>query len=98
MKRISKLALSGETGQWNDVRLGNVFDRHAIQFYGRIARRNGLLNSAEHSSQLVPPCDLAEAFAIERIEVHVQSTQAGIVKCFCLARQENAVGGECQFL
>jgi hypothetical protein len=70
------------------------FTATALSLMGRSPA--GRLQAGQHLVEIVAARDLAEALAVERVEMHVEAPQAGAYKRPASARQQHAVGGERQ--
>ena len=71
MKRGSN-PRSRQSGHGHDVGLDQAFDRDDVELDLFESRGHRGVDAAQHAGQIVAPRDLAEALAVERIEVNVQ--------------------------
>jgi hypothetical protein len=84
--------LTAEARQRNEIRLHQILHRNRIQLDGAKTQAFGYGDTFEHFIQLVAARDLAEALTVERIQMHVEPPQAGLVQRLGKLRQCYAVG------
>ena len=88
-------SLAAELRHGDDVGFDESFHGDDVEFDVPEAGGDGGIDAGSTRRQVVAAGDLPEAFAVERVEVDVQTAQAGGVKiaCACLSEQDG-VGGE----
>src|SRR5579863_9151436 len=89
-------ALAPETGQRHDVRFDQILHGDCVDLDRAVPHPLAGLDAGQDAVEIVAARDLLEALPVERVQMHVDAPQAGIVEFPSLLGEQHAVGGQRQ--
>src|SRR4029077_20730007 len=79
-------------------RFHQILDGHGVDLDGAVSYLLAGFNASQNAVKIVAARDLLEALPVERIQMHVDAPQAGVVERLSLLSEQHAVGGQRQVL
>src|SRR6185312_2640778 len=89
------IPVASESGERDDVGFGNAANGDRIQLDGSKARFERRFNSGKDARKIVATSDLPEPFAIQRVQMHIQTPKSRVVQRLRHSLEQHGIRRQC---